>query len=384
MKKLAVISTHPIQYNAPFFKQLGDVIDTKVFYTIPQFVRSFFDPDFKRKIEWDIPLLEGYDYELVENISSRPSSKSWYGVDCPGLIDRVKEFSPDAVLVYGWNLKSHFTVMRYYKGKIPVWFRGDSHDLDRISFLKKTVRRVILYFVYRFTDKIFYTGQANRQYFLNAGLKKDQLIYAPHAVDNERLKDNGNKFKDKAKVWRKELGFNQHDIVVLFAGKFEPKKAPILLLEAIISAHQKRSEIKALFVGSGELEELMKSKTKKLDCVKFLPMQNQSLMPVIYRIADVFCLPSKGPGETWGLSVNEAMACSIPVILSNAVGCHHDLIDNLETGYIFKNGMAKELSRILENLNKSELSIMGKKARVKVSSFDYAFFIGAILKEFEK
>ncbi len=58
-------------------------------------------------------------------------------------------------------------------------------------------------------------------------------------------------------------------------------------------------------------------------------------MPILYRLGNVFCLPSKGPGETWGLAVNEAMASSRPVIVSNKVGCAADLVSEGANGYLF-------------------------------------------------
>ncbi|HTH31330.1 MAG TPA: hypothetical protein VL946_08255, partial [Lacibacter sp.] len=72
MKKLAIVTSHPIQYNAPLFRLLAErgKIDVKVFYTWGQTEQGFvYDPDFKRAFKWDIPLLEGYEKEFVENIS---------------------------------------------------------------------------------------------------------------------------------------------------------------------------------------------------------------------------------------------------------------------------------------------------------------------------
>ena len=82
MKKLAIITTHPIQYNAPFFKLLTErgKVKPKVFYTWPQAIEGFEDKDFGKSIQWDIPLLEGYEWEGVENISGNPNSKSWNGI----------------------------------------------------------------------------------------------------------------------------------------------------------------------------------------------------------------------------------------------------------------------------------------------------------------
>ena len=73
-KKLAIVTTHPIQYNAPLFKvlALSDVMDIKVFYTWSQAKESVKDVEFGRKIVWDIPLLDGYNYEWIENVSKKP------------------------------------------------------------------------------------------------------------------------------------------------------------------------------------------------------------------------------------------------------------------------------------------------------------------------
>ena len=66
-------------------------------------------------------------------------------------------------------------------------------------------------------------------------------------------------------------------------------------------------------------------------------------MPIVYRLGDVFVLPSKGPIETWGLSVNEAMACSRAIIVSDRCGCGVDLVKEGINGYIFKRKSVKDL-----------------------------------------
>ena len=147
MKKLAIITTHPIQYNAPLFALLSkrNGIEIKVFYTWGKTVLSSkFDPGFQKVINWDINLLEGYSYEFVENIASEKGSHHFNGIDNPDLISKIKAFDPQAILVYGWSLKSHFRVMRHFKGKVPVFFRGDSHLLDPQQWIKKTIKRSVL------------------------------------------------------------------------------------------------------------------------------------------------------------------------------------------------------------------------------------------------
>jgi glycosyltransferase involved in cell wall biosynthesis len=367
LKKLAIITTHPIQYNAPFFKLLTErgKVYPKVFYTWPQALEGFDDPDFGKKIQWDIPLLEGYEWEAVENVSKNPGSKRWSGIDCPGLNDRIKEFKPDAILVYGWNLKSHFRAMRYFKGKVAVWFTGDSTLLDEKPGWRKWARRILLTLVYRYIDKALYVGTNNKAYFKAHGVKEDQLIFFPHAIDNERFKDGPDKrYKEQALKWRKELGYKKDDFVVLFAGKLEDKKDPVLLLDAVQKINfEKRTEeggttVKAvhlLFVGNGLLENKLKERAKSDPYIQFLPFQNQAKMPIVYRLGNVFVLPSKGPGETWGLAVNEALACGVPAIVSDKVGCGIDLINSNKSSYMFETNQSTSLQNAIINSERIDI-----------------------------
>ncbi len=384
-KKLAIITTHPIQYYAPLFRLLADEskVDVKVFYTWSQAKEIVKDKTFGRDIKWDVPLLEGYDFEFVENISKRPSSNSWLGIDNPELISKIEVFEPDAILVYGWNMKSHFKVLRHFKGKTPVWFRGDSTLLDEQKGLKTYLRRFWLTYVYRHVDRAFYVGQANKAYFLKHGLTEKQLVYAPHAVNNSHFYDNDQQsYKKKAADWKKNLGISEDQVTVVFAGKFEAKKQPNLLIDAVIEANKKRKKpIKLLLIGNGPLEESLKEQAERQNCIRFLPFQNQSKMPLVYRLGSIFCLPSKGPGETWGLAVNEAMASSIPVIVTNKVGGAEDMLIKDYNGYEFEYSNRQELESILINLSIDKLKIMGANAKLHVENFTLLHTVKAIKKE---
>src|ERR1700733_6900174 len=229
MKRLAIVTTHPIQYNAPLFALLTrrNNIDVKVFYTWGQSKDGEkFDPGFGKKTNWDIPLLEGYHYSFVENISGSPGSHHFYGIDNPSLIGDIETWKPDAILVFGWSFKSHLRCLRFFHKKIPVLFRGDSTLLDEKGDLKKIMRRLFLRWVYSHVDTALYVGRQNKLYYQKYGLKERQLIFAPHAVDNDRFLDKDGIYEKKATVWRRQLGIQHDDIVFLFAGKLEAKKDP--------------------------------------------------------------------------------------------------------------------------------------------------------------
>ena len=169
MKKLAIITTHPIQYNAPLFALLKKRMNVhpKIFYTWGEDVlKEKFDPGFGRSIKWDIPLLNGYEYTFVKNVAKSPGSHHFLGIDNPDLIKEIIAWDADAILVFGWAFKSHLRAMRHFKGKIPVLFRGDSTILDQFGRLKHFARTTLLRWVYRHIDTALYVGEANKLYFL--------------------------------------------------------------------------------------------------------------------------------------------------------------------------------------------------------------------------
>lgn len=349
MNKLAIVTTHPIQYYAPVFKLLAKKCSLMVFYTWGETAQNErLDQEFNQVFKWDIPLLEGYAYTFLENIAKDKGSHHFKGIDNPNIINEIKKFNPDALLVYGWAYKSHFKVLRHFKGKIPVWFRGDSTNLNTHGWLKSLIRKTFLTWVYQHTDIAFFVGSANKAYFKKHGLKNKQLVFAPHAIDNHRFAKESN----ENVALRNSLNVSDEDTLVLFAGKLDHKKNPGLLLKAF--AELDFSNAHLLFVGNGSLEHELKNQVKNevIKNVHFVDFQNQSQMPTIYQACDVYCLPSVS--ETWGLAVNEAMAAKKAILVSNKVGCAVDLVKNGENGFIFKSADLTDLKEKLLVLLKNK------------------------------
>ncbi len=354
MKRLAIITTHPIQYNAPLFKLLFQRanIAIKVFYTWGESVlENKFDPGFGKEIKWDIPLLEGYVYEFVTNKAKSPGSHHYKGIVNPDLVKRILAFNADVILVYGWNFHSHLNCLRYFKGKLPVLFRGDSTLLKQDSILKRIARKIFLKWVYTHVDKALFVGKNNLDYYKAMGLKEQKLVFAPHAVDNERYQKNQEEFETLAKRKRLDLGIPDEAIVFMYAGKFEPTKNLYFLINSFNKLNNDNAYL--LLVGDGNLKESLIQQAGANKKIIFLPFQNQQQMPVVYRISDVYVLPSLG--ETWGLSINEAMACNRAILASERCGAAIDLIKEGKNGFVFKTSLDTDL------LNKLELLSADKK-----------------------
>lgn len=382
MKKLAIITTHPIQYYAPVFSLLAKnrSIGIKVFYTGGDIVIKKQDPGFGKMIEWDIPLLDGYQYEFITNISKNPGSHLFNGIKNPELASKIEFYKPDAILVFGWAYHSHLKMLMHFKGKIPIWFRGDSTLLNEnigiTGVLKSMLKKIFLNWVYKHVDNAFYVGENNRSYLQAYGLETKQLIFAPHAVDNKRFSVDR---LEEAFQLRKSLNIPESSTVILFAGKLERIKNPLLLIRAL-SNLKPGNNCHLIIAGNGELEQALKLRAQS-NKIHFLNFQNQSQMPVLYQACDLFCLPSKS--ESWGLAVNEAMACSRAVLVSDKVGCATDLVIPNVNGQIFKSGNLNDLTEKLFELTNDQFRLkeMGQRSKEIIHSFNFEKIASAIEKQ---
>lgn len=228
-RRLAIITSHPIQYNAPLFKAMnetGSSFTIKVFYTWGQSKEKVFDKEFGLDFDWDIPLLEGYEYTFVKNVSPNPGTHHFKGIINPTLHQEIEEWKADALLVFRWSFSSHLKAIRHFYKKIPVLFRGDSTLIDEAAgfSFKKIVRRLFLRWIYSHINYALYVGSASKRYFLAHGLKPKQLLFSPHAIDNNRFSHNDISYSQKAQSWRVELGIQESDVVFYLPQNLSKKK----------------------------------------------------------------------------------------------------------------------------------------------------------------
>jgi glycosyltransferase involved in cell wall biosynthesis len=371
--RLAFIVSHPIQYYAPLYQRLAqrDDVTIKVFFTWHDGRTAIEDRGFKTLVAWDIPLTEGYEFELVPNASSNAGTHRFLGLRNPSLVERVAAWRPDVVHITGWAWFSHLMALRAFRKKrVPTLFRGDSHLLDtRQSGPHWRMKRAILKRVFAWPSGFLVTGAANRAYYEAFGVQPDRLFPCPHSIDVGRFAEPVNMLEEEAARWRQQLGIKREQCVLLYAGKFERKKQPLELMHAVRTLPN--SDVTLLMVGSGELEaEVRAFATSNPQKFRVLPFQNQSRMPVVYRLGDVFVLPS-AYDETWGLAVNEAMACGRPVLVSDRVGCTADVVD-ASCGWTFSWSEPSMLQYVLSQiaLDRHEFWKKGLAASRRARSFD--------------
>ena len=128
------------------------------------------------------------------------------------------------------------------------------------------------------------------------------------------------------------------------------------------------------------LESSLKETAKDDNRIEFMDFQNQQLMPVVYRAADLFVLPSSGPGETWGLAMNEAMACGLPVVASGKAGGAVDLIKQHINGIVIDVNDTVAFENLLnQSFNGKEmLAKMGEESKKIVKDFSFEKIIDSL------
>lgn len=356
--RIGIIVSHPVQYYVPLYRRLVEQreFEVRVFYTWHGGSEAVLDRGFGKKFAWDIPLTEGYPYEVVPNVSSEPGTHHFRGLQNPELLSRVLAWKPDVVHLTGYPYASHLQAMRGLASQgVPVLFRGDSHLLDDRRGWKWWLTRAVLRRVYRWPAAFLCVGLANRAYYQACGVPTEKLFACPHSIEVERFAEPREQWEADALRWRSELGVRAGERVLLYAGKLEPKKRPLELMQAFL--HEAPQEWRLLVLGDGQLGSQVQSLARLHPArIMTLPFQNQSRMPAVYRLGDLFVLPS-AYAETWGLAVNEALACGRPVLVSDRVGCAADVVRPGRNGMIFRHDDWGHFGECLRDMDNRASSI---------------------------
>lgn len=342
--RLGVLASHPIQYQSPIFRELARRCELRVFYAHRQPPQGQADAGFGVAFEWDVDLLSGFEHRFLANRSRRPGTDRFMGCDTPEIADAIARGGFDAFLVMGWNLRSYWQAVRACRrAGVPVMVRGDSQLLTPRSPVRQWAKRMIYPVALRRFDRLLYVGQRNRDYLLHYGVPAQRLHFSPHCVDNDRFAAAAGP-RDAA---RDKWGLEPGTPVIVFAGKLVDSKRPRDVLLALRRLHAQGVAAQVLFAGDGPLAPALRQECalQRLP-VRFAGFVNQAALPVAYAAADVLVLPSSG-AETWGLVVNEALACGVPAVVSDAVGCGPDLIVPGVTGATYPVGDIEALAGAL-------------------------------------
>jgi glycosyltransferase involved in cell wall biosynthesis len=381
--KVALIATHPIQYQVPWFQALARQpgITFKVYYALmPD--RAQQGVGFNVPFAWDIPMLAGYDWEGLPNAARRPEIKGFFASNTPSIRAVLARDGPGVVILTGWHALPMLQALRACMAlKIPRIVRGESNAMRARPPWVRVLHRML---ISRY-DAFLAIGKANRDFYLGCGVDPGRIFPCRYFVDNRRIRSQFEAAAASRAALRAKWRIPETSFCFLFVGKLERKKRILDLLRALRAATRSRSDLHLLVVGAGELENEARSLAAEGGlAVSFAGFLNQTELTQAYAAGDCLVLPSDY-GETWGLVVNEAMVCGLPAIVSDRVGCGPDLVEDGVTGAVFPFGDVEALARHLCEMasDRARARALGLRAADRIKGYSVEEAVAGTMQAIE-
>lgn len=379
--RLAVVASHVIQYQDPFFRLLAaeESIELEVLYCSRDGARVYHDADMQTSLRWDLDLLQGYEHRFLRNLGF---GDGYTRAVNPGLVPAILFGRYDAVIFFlGWGtLTSLLGIAACRMSATPFFLYGDSSFPPPVRTAGDALRAGFLRAVFRLADGFMVSGMLNADYYRHYGASEHRFFLLPWAIDNARFEEASRMSTEERASTRAGLGIRDDQLAVVFSAKLVARKDPMTLLRAV-DAMRHRDRAFVLFLGHGELREPLErfARERRLH-VRFAGFVNQSELPRYYAAGDVFVLPSTT--EPRGAVINEAMACGLPVIVTDRCGSIGDVVVEGENAFVYPAGDAAALARQLDRLVEEPAlrARMARRSREIIATWDYETGVEGVLE----
>ncbi|MGY6214046.1 glycosyltransferase family 4 protein [Methylolobus aquaticus] len=374
--RVAVVESHPIQYHFQYYQILAKRpnIDVTVLFCWDTRL-GVDDPSFGRLL-WDVPLLEGYRYLFLRNVSARPGAGvRFFSQINPELVSLLTPENFDVVWVWGYSTFSAWLAVLLARLRgLRVLFRGEATLEAPRSAVRRLVKSVAVRAFLKMVNGVAYSCAGNRRYFEHYGVSGESLLFAACAVDNEFFQAAARGLDQRS--CRLALKLEPALPVLLFIGRLDERKRPMDIIQAVEKI-PKSKRPSTLFVGDGPLRGALEEYCRRRDLftVGFAGFRNQSELATCYRAANLLLVVSESDPSP--KVINEAMNFGLPTVVSDRVGTAGDLVINDHNGFIVECGNTDEIAeaclRILYEDGVAKR--MSEAARVKIK--EWSFMRGA-------
>ena len=383
-QRVLILASHVIQYSSPLFRRMAQDprLDLQIAYCTLRGAKPSIDPEFGVEVAWDTSVLDGYPWVHLPNRSPVPELGRFFGLFNPGVWRMIRKGRFDAVILPGYFYSTAWIAIAAAKWNgTPILFITDSHSLRswraqspwKLRFKKWLVRRI-----FSLASAILVSSSGGVEYVKSLGFSSKRIFLVPTAVDNDWWTEQAAK-ADRSAV-RVAWNIPAEGTVALFCAKLQLWKGPMDLLEAFGRANVPGSYL--VFAGDGPERRNLERRAAELglmDRVRFLGFVNQSQLPSTYCAADLFVLPSLF--EPFGLVVNEAMLCGLPVAVSDRVGAKFDLVRPGDNGYVFPAGNVEALAAVLRQIlpDREKRARMGVAARRRMETWSPREYVDSVV-----
>ena len=310
-KKALVVASYPAPYRVGVFKKLSEVYDLDVFFDTCK--------NENRNPDWFCKSGE-VSFEILDNEQAVSKFEN--------VLKNIKNY--DFLLAYDPARKPCIkAVTKCRLSGVPYFVNNDGALIRKSNFIKGLIKR----FIFGGAKLCFGSSKSSDEYFLMNGVKKESLRRHNFTSlnDEDILKERIS--NEEKKTLKTELDLNIDKIYVITVGQFIERKGFDLLLEAWNKLDGKNAEL--IIVGGGDDRPKYEAfiAENKLTNVTIIDFLAKEALYDYYKASDIFILPTRE--DVWGLVVNEAMACGLPVVSSDNCVAAQELIEQGENGFIY-------------------------------------------------
>jgi glycosyltransferase involved in cell wall biosynthesis len=341
MKRRLVITTEIISpYRIPVFNALAEHqdVDLHVIFLAET------DPSMRR---WKIYKDEiRFSYEVLPHWRRRIAG---YNVLLNrGVAAALERAQPEVIVCGGYGYLASWQVLGWARRRQrPVFLWSESNQQDQrrgmphVEMLKQRFIAACSGFVV--------PGKSATAYVATFGVPRERIFVAPNAVDNAFFAQQASVARSRATELRRQFGLPER--YFLCVGRLVFSKGVLDLLEAYSQlAPELRAAAELLFVGDGVEQPELEARAAAIHpgAIRFAGFAHREQLAVYYALAEALIFPTHT--DPWGLVVNEAMACGIPIVATDAGGCVVDLVRDGWNGYVVPKSRPEKLAEALAKI----------------------------------
>jgi glycosyltransferase involved in cell wall biosynthesis len=371
--RLGLLAASPVPYHVPTYRLLERdprVDFTAIFCSDDGLVPA--DVGFGDPTAWGCDLLDGYRSRFLRRAERNRIGKGFFALHDVDVVPLVRRSEFDVLWIHGYNHLTHQLAAGAQRARGgAVMFREEQTLIHPRGVAKTLVKELALRAALR-GSCCLYIGTESKRWFEHYGVPEESLFLTPYTVDNEALQARAASAAGSEDELRDSFGIPRDaGPVLLIVSRIVPTKQPDKVLEAFSRI---RAEMRCalLVVGEGDLLDRLAGTvhSEGISDVYFAGYLDQTQIWRAYACADVFTLFS-ALHETWGIVVNEAMNFSLPVIVSDKVGCGRDLVSDGRNGFVVGSDDVTGLtSRLRTLLKDGELRRRyGRESRAIISEW---------------
>jgi glycosyltransferase involved in cell wall biosynthesis len=246
----------------------------------------------------------------------------------PGIWRALRQARPDCVVVSGWSTFASQAALGWCRGRgVPYVLLVESHDSGPKPGWRRRVKQSVVPPIVKAAASVLVTGSLARESVLALGAPRERVRVFANTVDVARYGERAALLRGRRARLREGLGLAEDCVSVVTVARLAPEKGIDVLLQAA-----RRADMSVAIVGEGPERARLERLADELGVHATFTSLPWDRVVEAYATADVFALLSRR--EPWGVVVNEAAACGLPLVLSDRVGAAGDLLLDGENGML--------------------------------------------------